>query len=203
MYNIIPLFPTLVYHTNINNNIDALIDYCYEQKRKDDVGSTYEQRSGVNSYQSLYLNTTLLQPVRDKVDEILREVYTQPIYHNSNWININPTGSRNVQHTHPGADYSAVYYLKNTDKTGIVFINPVSHTSHNITTYTNPKLVDDTRASPQFRIEPSQGDLLLFPSYLPHWVEENKGTDDRISISWNINMVIDSDRTENGNTHCY
>jgi len=193
MYNIIPLFPTLVYHTNIKTNVNELIDYCYEQKRKDDVGSTYEQRSGVNSYQSNYLPIIEpLQPVRDKVDEILSEVCTRKIYHDANWININPTGSRNVQHTHPGAEYSAVYYLKNESNTGIVFVTPLAHTSHHITTYTNQKLVEDTRASPQYRIEPSQGDLLLFPSYLPHWVEENKGTEDRISISWNINMITDS-----------
>ena len=190
-YNIIPLFPTLIYHTNISTDIPSLIDYCYEQKRKDDIGSTYEQRSGVNSYQSSYLIIEPLQHVRHTIDKILSEVCTKPIYHDASWININPTGSRNVHHTHPGAEYSAVYYLKNESNTGIVFVHPLQHTAYYTTTHTNPKLVEDTRASPQYRIEPSQGDLLLFPSYLPHWVEENKGTEDRISISWNINMVTD------------
>jgi len=60
----------------------------------------------------------------------------------------------------------------------------------NTTTFTNNKLVQDTRAAPQFRIQPKRGDLLLFPAYLPHWVEQNNGTEDRISIAWNISMTI-------------
>ena len=32
----------------------------------------------------------------------------------------------------------------------------------------------------------NEGDLLLFPSYLPHKVESNKSSEDRIVISFNI-----------------
>ncbi len=203
MYNIIPLFPTLLYHNNYNINIDELIAYCYEQKAQDNA-TKYPQRSGQGSWQSLYLETELLQPVKQEVDKILQEVCRRPTYHQPDWININPPQSTNVYHTHPNADYSVVYYLKNEADTGIVFVNPMIHTgAFNTTTFTNNKLVQDTRAAPQFRIQPKRGDLLLFPAYLPHWVEQNNGTEDRISIAWNISMTINPQDDKVGPVELY
>ena len=39
------------------------------------------------------------------------------------------------------------------------------------------------------KIEPEEGKLLLFPSYLNHAVEENLSDEDRIVISFNINLT--------------
>ena len=36
------------------------------------------------------------------------------------------------------------------------------------------------------KLEIEEGDLLIFPAYLPHGVEENKSNEDRIVISFNI-----------------
>ena len=36
------------------------------------------------------------------------------------------------------------------------------------------------------KLEIKEGDLLIFPAYLPHGVEENKSNEDRIVISFNI-----------------
>ena len=36
------------------------------------------------------------------------------------------------------------------------------------------------------RIEPIEGNIILFPSYLPHSVETNNHDDERISISFNV-----------------
>ena len=36
------------------------------------------------------------------------------------------------------------------------------------------------------RIEPLEGNIILFPSYLPHSVETNNHDEERISISFNI-----------------
>ena len=38
------------------------------------------------------------------------------------------------------------------------------------------------------RIKPEEGNLLLFPSYLHHSVEENLSDEDRIVISFNIDI---------------
>jgi ectoine hydroxylase-related dioxygenase (phytanoyl-CoA dioxygenase family) len=36
------------------------------------------------------------------------------------------------------------------------------------------------------KIEPEEGSLIIFPSYLPHSVEPNKHDEERISISFNV-----------------
>ena len=36
------------------------------------------------------------------------------------------------------------------------------------------------------RIEPVEGNIILFPSYIPHSVETNDHDEERISISFNI-----------------
>ena len=186
MYNIIPLFPTLLYHNNYNINIDELIAYCYEQKAKDNA-TKYPQRSGQGSWQSLYLQSELLQPVQQEVDKILHEVCRRPTHHQPDWININPPQSTNVYHTHPNADYSVVYYLQN-DNTAICFNHPDMHSAYNTIAFLHDNVGDQLRLSPQFRTVPRAGDLYIFPAYVPHSVDENTSTKDRISIAWNVSL---------------
>ena len=38
-------------------------------------------------------------------------------------------------------------------------------------------------------IKIEEGDLLIFPAYLPHSVEENESDDDRVIISFNIDIL--------------
>jgi hypothetical protein len=38
----------------------------------------------------------------------------------------------------------------------------------------------------KFAIQPFSGLLLMFPSYLVHWVLPNESTDERMSIAFNI-----------------
>jgi uncharacterized RmlC-like cupin family protein len=38
------------------------------------------------------------------------------------------------------------------------------------------------------KIKPKRGDILMFPSYVPHHVESNTVSRDRISISWNSDV---------------
>ena len=38
-------------------------------------------------------------------------------------------------------------------------------------------------------IKIEEGDLLIFPAYLPHSVEENKSNDERVIISFNLDIL--------------
>jgi hypothetical protein len=38
------------------------------------------------------------------------------------------------------------------------------------------------------RYASKQNRAIFFPSWLPHWVEQNKSKNNRISISWNIQV---------------
>jgi len=95
----------------------------------------------------------------------------------SYWTNINSTGSRNTQHAHPKAHFSAVYYLQGTGTGPIRLINP-----GNTLGYASPlsPFVDDILYSPNDR------DLIMWPGWVPHEVETNMSSRDRINVVFDI-----------------
>jgi uncharacterized protein (TIGR02466 family) len=106
------------------------------------------------------------------------------------WINVNPPGSYNSSHTHPQSTISGVLWIKCPENCGsIVFESPVSHTQQEIMEKINPEIAEKNNYYPSYFIKPSEGTLLLFPSDVRHWVEENLSSEDRISIAFNLEFV--------------
>ncbi len=105
------------------------------------------------------------------------------------WININPPGAFNAPHDHSGFVLSGVYYasvLAEGQSGAIEFLDP----RNNANAFTiegaacfNRKLI----------IRPKPGNLLVFPSYLTHWVQPNGDSTDRVSIAFNIRYLKQSD----------
>jgi uncharacterized protein (TIGR02466 family) len=98
------------------------------------------------------------------------------------WININGKGHMNHPHAHPGSSLSGVYYIKcNTATSGrIMFINPNAY-------HCNEDLIDTFTpvTSSKYFQRPEENKLLIFPSWMTHYVEPNQTDEDRISISFN------------------
>lgn len=95
------------------------------------------------------------------------------------WANINQPGSRNTFHTHKEDDFSCVYYLQGTSTGDLRFPNPAN------------LLGDCSKTSPftrDFLFAPTDGDLILFPSWLPHEVEPNLSNRERINIAFNFRI---------------
>lgn len=99
------------------------------------------------------------------------------------WMNINPKGGYNAPHTHPGAHWSGVYYVAQPEADAsssgsIEFLDPRTDLPHwqilRASTFRNKRT-----------IRPVAGEMILFPSYLMHWVHPNTSTDDRITIAFN------------------
>jgi uncharacterized protein (TIGR02466 family) len=91
------------------------------------------------------------------------------------------TGPGNYAHTHNhgSADISGVYYYKTNGQDGSInFMSPVSQFS----TYMLEHLPNNVSYPPQ------EGKIILFPGWLDHGVPENKTSDDRISVSFNISF---------------
>ena len=101
------------------------------------------------------------------------------------WSIINKKGSYNIQHNHPNAFLSAAYYLQTSETSGSInFFDPREQKN---TRY--PKIKNFTELSAAVvKFEPKEGDLLLFPSYLYHSVDENLSDQDRIIISFNVDI---------------
>ena len=101
------------------------------------------------------------------------------------WSIINKKGSFNIQHNHPNSYLSSAYYVRYPKDSGnIKFYDPREQKSIR---YPNIKKFTDLSA-PIVQITPEEGDLLIFPSYLYHSVGENLSKDDRIVVSFNIDI---------------
>jgi len=92
------------------------------------------------------------------------------------WVNVNDPGSRNMLHSHY-ATYSGTFYIQ-TDGTGSLrFCNPALTLSNQIS---------DSPFSRDFYVDPKDGDLLLWPSWVPHEVEPNLSANQRINIAYDV-----------------
>lgn len=98
------------------------------------------------------------------------------------WANVNGRGAFNAPHNHSDFHLSGVYYVATPETSGrsgvIEFLNPGGAVSSFLPF---GKLL--TR--PQHRIAPKAGQLLVFPSFLRHWVYPNQDDAVRISIAFN------------------
>tara|TARA_A100001391_G_scaffold194728_1_gene171272 strand:+ start:56 stop:694 length:639 start_codon:yes stop_codon:yes gene_type:complete len=99
------------------------------------------------------------------------------------WVNLTQTGQSHHTHTHANSFISGVFYIKaNSSLDNITFINDIT---------CSQALAFDAKKYNQFNssiwsLPVLPGRLILFPSYLPHRVDTTKGSDDRISLSFNV-----------------
>ena len=100
------------------------------------------------------------------------------------WGNVNRQGDINSLHVHPGADWSFCVYINTADSCGDIIIQDPRIRKDVICDHWAKK--DDTPY--QVSVEPAEGMLIVFPSYMMHEVESNKSTEPRISISGNIRI---------------
>ena len=99
------------------------------------------------------------------------------------WMNANPKGAFNAPHTHPGAHWSGVYYVAQPDvdegNSGMIeFVDP----------RTDLPQWRVLKAAPfrlKKKLRPQPGEMILFPSYLVHWVYPNETDGERVSIAFN------------------
>jgi uncharacterized protein (TIGR02466 family) len=104
------------------------------------------------------------------------------------WANIVRDGSYHKIHNHPNCDWSGVYYVAvgNPDPNGppengmIEFLDPRMGV-------TSPGR-SGPEAMPKLRVPPEPGVMLLFPSWLYHYVNTFHGTGERISIAFNVTL---------------
>jgi uncharacterized protein (TIGR02466 family) len=111
------------------------------------------------------------------------------------WANVNRTGGANVRHIHGGALWSGTFYVDDGGIAGAPDHGgglelwdprgglPVMVAAH--ATILTPGSVNAGFAEVHY---PKTGQLLLFPSWLPHSVQPYRGSDVRISIAFNLNL---------------
>ena len=103
----------------------------------------------------------------------------------SAWASICRAGAYHAPHSHPDSAWSGVYYVdagslnKDRPLSGMLeFLDPRA----GVEAVTAP---GDPYGEP-LRVRPEAGLLVLFPSWLYHWVHPYTGQEPRISVSFNV-----------------
>ncbi len=111
------------------------------------------------------------------------------LYKMQGWINVNPPGAYNTPHAHPDHEWSGSYYVKVPEtppgsRSGqIEFLDPRNGV---------PQMegLNSAYFVPKVRKAPKAGTMLVFPSYLRHWVYPNEQDEIRISIAFNTKFIL-------------
>jgi uncharacterized protein (TIGR02466 family) len=164
-----------------------------EQMRAESRGVSKSNRGGWHSEGNLFeSDAPSIQRVRDAARDAVLEA-TRKVNSNWNaeefnlklfaWMNANPGGGYNAPHTHPGAHWSGVYYVAQPEieegSSGMIeFLDPRSDLQH-------WKILGASAFRPKLTFRPSVGELILFPSYLMHWVHPNQSSEERVTIAFN------------------
>lgn len=101
------------------------------------------------------------------------------------WINVFEPGAQEGQHTHDGSLLSCSYYVDAPENCGcIVFPDPIgARRSYREFTRTAGQELLNRR---DIAVEPQPGRLVMFESWMPHYVQCNKSDKVRISIAINL-----------------
>ena len=192
------LFPSPIFECQIDNYKELNKDlekFIYNLEKEDTKGVNASNAGG--GWHSPYLQigkTPVAKKFVDSISPVLYEIITkddawkckpEQIIFEGMWSIINRSNSYNLRHFHPNCHLSAAYYVKAKENCGkIKFYDPLDQ-----------RLIKAPRKSTQndlnveaITFTPQEGDLLIFPSYFHHSVEENLSGEDRVVISFNVEI---------------
>lgn len=190
------VFATIMTNRYLELDNEKIKKYCYTLRDSD----TGRQMTNVGGWQSndFDLECEELSEVIDAVGKAFSEMFSiysfeeGDIKISNSWININPKHSYNLQHSHVGSLLSAVYYVQSEEDMGeIVFLNPSPTISHHLSFFNFKKKTPIN--SETWSLQPQTGQLIVFPSWMEHYVMPNLSDKDRISIA--INAFIMQHKT--------
>lgn len=99
------------------------------------------------------------------------------------WANVSARGAGHRMHSHPNNYLSGVYYVRT--QAGADTIN--FHDPRAQTAIVRPPTTELTADNAdQVVVTVAAGTLLLFPAWLPHSVDPNRGDGARVSVSFNL-----------------
>lgn len=189
---LIPIYSIPIWKTEypkFEEQKDIILDACKryrqenpESNRKSNVGG-YQSPKFLHSKEELAPLFNYIAALAIYASKDLNFVNIDVFITNS-WVNYNDSRqAMNAQHVH-GDVFSGVFYLKVPKESGKLCI---TNSGINLM-WLGCNLADEKNefTAESVKIEPEEGQIIIWPSYIPHSVETNNHDEERISISFNI-----------------
>ena len=194
---IFKFFPEPVFKYKLENFGDLnkeLSEFIYKLHDEDKNGL---ERSNKGGWHSKNFELTVKDSIQKKFSIIIQK-YILSVFQNCGWKTenqnirikemwaiINKKDNFNVLHTHPNCYLSAAYYVKAPENCGRFQVESPNTARRHSYPEINIRNELNTEGA---GLDINEGDLLLFPAYLPHKVGHNKSGEDRIVISFNVDV---------------
>ena len=187
------IFKTPVWTTRIDADNKKIQDYAYSLKSQDksgvirsNVGGWHSNSHPGNFHCGIGEVPEILGNLFDSFCELIKNNITngEEVVIDNWWFNINHKKVLNTHHSHPGADYSLVYYVKTHEDCGDLVLKR----SDDKVLFNREFVHHYEMENPDCSIKPEDGQLVIFPSWLKHSVDMNAKDKDRISLA--VNFVL-------------
>lgn len=181
------LFPTLVYSENIGTTLDNNILY---KKALDIRNISPKSSKDFNVYNTLDIADIRSDPDISKLVTICKDhvknfadkmgAQYSNIFVRDCWLNVYDENDFQEIHTHIYSHISLVYYVKVPENSGDLFILAPDY-------LTNTAPIRCSVNSVKYM--PTESDIIIFKSNVPHRVSPNKSKEHRVSIA--MNFILD------------
>jgi len=166
------IFPNLIAVKNLNLSEFKIEGQKFKKTFESKIKTTLKGNTLFDKRTMNYLNIQITE-----ILSYLMKPYCKNFLFNLSDIWINKYGKNDYQgsHVHP-TDFSFIIYYK-TDKSYTVFDSPVK----NLLESKANKIFDH-----DYETNYKEGDIIIFPSYLQHWVKPNSSN---MTIAGNIKII--------------
>jgi len=153
---------------------------------KSNIKGWHSKDFNLNDKEALSFVKLITPSIEKVINDMNWDTTKQVAKITSMWAIINKGGASNARHHHGNSSISAAYYVRAPKNCGeIVFYDP-----RPAPVYSHPFAIAPNSLNAMVNsVTPSEGVLVLFPSYLDHSVNPNLSNDERIVISFNINLI--------------
>ncbi|HEY7305988.1 MAG TPA: 2OG-Fe(II) oxygenase family protein [Bryobacteraceae bacterium] len=194
-----PAFPTLIGQLRVpdpelmNKDLRDLVlaeETEYSSLGRSNIGGWHSRPDFLAKSHSAIsaLNTWLKWALRRVIDTSVGANAFQGTLSVSAWATVCRSGAYHAPHSHPDSAWSGVYYV---DPGSDAPDQPLS----GVLEFLDPRAGVDAVTAPgdpygkPFRIRPQAGLLVVFPSWLFHWVHPYRGDRPRVAVSFNATLA--------------
>jgi uncharacterized protein (TIGR02466 family) len=196
---VIPAFPTLIGRWLVpdadamNQDLQALIlveEANYPSLGRSNIGGWHSRTDFLNRPEPAVaaLTTWITWAVNQMIDATAGPGSFKGMMSVSAWATICRAGAYHAPHSHPDSAWSGVYYVD-------AGTNPTDRSLGGVLEFLDPRAGVEAVTAPgdpygePVRIRPEAGLVVIFPSWLYHWVHPYVGHTPRIAISFNATLA--------------
>lgn len=199
------LFPTSIYENTLfsdwrplNKDLKA---ECLKFVEIDDEGHEWSEKNYIGGYTSygsianLHEVSSTFEELRKRLDKhrsqfvkhLEMDIDPRELQMTRCWLNVMPVQVMHSFHLHPLSVLSGTYYVQTPKNCAAIKFEDPRVASFMASPPRKPNAKLANQMYPQ--IQPQEGNLILFESWLKHEVPPNNSKQERISISFNYDWV--------------